>query len=485
MKRFNLFLKLVRITLILCVAVFIIITIPVLYGSISPPSDYESELHYGLSETDTVYVAPPTGVKETDRGIIQIAFDSVRPGGTILFSPGTYLLGAGAKLTVPGVTVLGHPEGTVLRGCDPTAFDVEKSQLESVVFGCTGLYIQTEHQTIRGLTFEYTWHGIVVGSYPTTEEEATAFWSSDEEPTIYPAGGHRIECNIFRSSPNGLRVLGTGKELSVVRDNDFIDVFHAIGIYGAPLHFLENRISVSDPEGVPFSRHPGSAIIVSPGQTDCSGHVVAGNTIEGYPDPIYVMVDRGGTCRNVKICDNVIRTARVKVPEAWGGYIPTNDDSTMVGAPITLMNRTEPVTRMPEADTEGVLEDILVLGNQIVGAEGLGILVQGVSRSRIEGNTISGIQRREPFPGITWDGLEQSWESANGSGVWVSPGSQGNEIMGNTFESIASSAVFVEGDSNRVELKNKNDEVQDLGNANQVSSSDNADESELEKNRLK
>ncbi|MGI9037471.1 MAG: alpha/beta fold hydrolase [Gemmatimonadota bacterium] len=365
----------------------------------------------GVVSTDSINVAPPTGETETDRANVQAAFDAVQPGGTVRFAPGTYLLGAGARLTVPDVTVLGHPEGTVLRGCDPEAFAVEYSKVEQIVFGCTGLYVQAERQTIRGLTFEYTWHGIVVGPYPTTAEEAAGFWGSGERPPAYPAGGQRIEGNTFRATPK----------------------------------------------------------IVSPGQTDCSGHVVAGNRIVGYPDAIYVLVRRGETCRGVEIRDNTIRVSRVTVPEAWGGYTPTDADSTMVGAPITLMNTTEPREGMPEADSDGILENILVQGNRIVGAEGLGILIQGASRSRIVDNTIAGIERRSPFPGLTWDGFPQQWEGANGSGIWLSPGSDGNEIAGNTFEDIEANAVVVEGDSNRVDLRNADDDVRDLGSGNEVS----------------
>lgn len=47
--------------------------------------------------TDTVHVAPPIGDNATDRANIQAAFDAVQPGGTVLFSPGTYLLGAGQR----------------------------------------------------------------------------------------------------------------------------------------------------------------------------------------------------------------------------------------------------------------------------------------------------------------------------------------------------------------------------------------------------
>lgn len=348
---------------------------------------------------DTVYVAPPTGKSDIDRANVQIAFDAVRPGSVVQFAAGMYMLGAGARLTVPNVTVLGHPEGTVLRGCDPEAFMIDESAIGKVSFGCTGFFVQAEHQTIRGLTFEYTWHGIVVGPYPTTAEEATSLMESGQlGPPVYPAGGQHIEGNTFRRSPNGLRVLGTGDDVSVVRDNDFIDVFHAIGIYGAPLHFVDNRILVEKPERVPFTTHPGSAVLVSPGNTDCTGHVVAGNRIEGHPDAIYVLVPRGETCHGVEIRDNTIHVARVTLPEAGVFYERTEKDSTMVGAPITLMNNAR-LSGMPEADTAGVLENVIVHENRVIGAEGVGIVVQDASRNRITGNTITGIQQRIPFPG--------------------------------------------------------------------------------------
>jgi hypothetical protein len=114
--------------------------------------------------------------------------------------------------------------------------------------------------------------------------------------------------------------------------------------------------------------------------------------------------------------------------------------------------------------------DILIQGNQIVGAEGLGILIQNASPNRIAENRITGIQRQPPFPGITWDGYEQQWEDANGSGIWVSSGSNGDEIVGNTFEEVASHAVFIEGDSNRVEMHDLEDKVRDMGSGNQIHS---------------
>ena len=130
------------------------------------------------------------------------------------------------------------------------------------------------------------------------------------------------------------------------------------------------------------------------------------------------------------------------------------------------MNNTEPMPGMPESDTVGMLKNILVRGNKILGAEGLGIIVQDVSQSIIADNIISGVKRRAPFPGITWDGIKPGWEEANGSGIWLSPGSNGNEITGNTFEDIAAAAVLSRGDSNRVELKTGKETVRNLGSDN-------------------
>ncbi|HUG39837.1 MAG TPA: DUF4440 domain-containing protein, partial [Longimicrobiales bacterium] len=90
-------------------------------------------------------------------------------------------------------------------------------------------------------------------------------------------------------------------------------------------------------------------------------------------------------------------------------------------------------------------------------------------RNRVADNTITGIRRREPFPGnVLWGIHEEQWRHANGSAIWVSPGSDGNEIVGNTFEDVAAAAVVIEGDSNHVELHSALDAVRDLGRANRV-----------------
>jgi hypothetical protein len=419
---------------------------------------------------DTLRVAPPTGTPEIDRANVQAAFDSVSAGEAILFAPGTYMLGAGATLTVPDVTVLGHPAGTTLQGCEPEAFDVPDAERLSVVFGCGGLVVRAERQTIRNLTFQYAWHGIVVGPYPASLEEAMAM-QTQGLPEPFPVGGQRIEGNTFRATPNGMRVLGVGDEPSVVRDNDFIDTFHAIGIYGPPLHFVENRVSVEDPSRVPNSRHPASAILVeaqTPG-TDCSGTRVADNSVEGHPGAIYVLAAPGEVCRGVEIVDNTVRVSAVPVaPVSQGSTVPTTaSDTTLVGIPITIGVLDFPMPGAPPELAPGVIEEILVEGNRLLGAPGIGVRV-GASNSRIVDNEISDIRVRDPYPGVSWAPDLATWEAGNGSGIWVGPGMNGNTITGNIFERLAGPAITLEGDGNTVELVAPGDSVRDLGRENRI-----------------
>jgi hypothetical protein len=66
-------------------------------------------------------------------------------------------------------------------------------------------------------------------------------------------------------------------------------------------------------------------------------------------------------------------------------------------------------------------------------------------------------------------GVDLDWRTANGSGIWVSRGSDENELMGNTFQDIAAHAIVLEGDRNRVEIRRAGDTVRDVGNDNRVS----------------
>jgi hypothetical protein len=82
--------------------------------------------------------------------------------------------------------------------------------------------------------------------------------------------------------------------------------------------------------------------------------------------------------------------------------------------------------------------------------------------------TITGVAALDPFPGNILGFPYPESPAANGSGIWLSPGSDENEIVGNTFADVASHAVVLEGDRNRVEMRTLTDAVRDLGSGNQV-----------------
>jgi hypothetical protein len=422
---------------------------------------------------DTVHVAPPTGETETDRSNVQAAFDAVQPGDVVQFSSGTYVLGAGARLTVPEVTVLGHPEGTVLRGCEPQRFDLPDGfgmeEVGVVAMGCTGLYLLADRQTVRGLTFDHTWHGLYIGAWP---------WLGPPGESGVPAsklGGHLIENNVFRNVPNGIRVVGPSEQVTVIRNNDVVNAYHAFLSHGALVDVIDNRITVPEPETVPAAYYPESGVILSPGPDGggCRGSRVVGNDVSGTIHGIQVLAGARGTCSELEIRNNIIR---VRVVPLQLGY-PSHhyrfyfgedaEGSAVAGTPIRLYGTFDD----GEASTDGstaTITGVVVQDNRVLGAAGLGIQLVNASGNRIEGNHLSDVRARSPFPGLTWGDDPQRWRAANGSGIWVSPESNENEIIGNTFEAIATHAIALEGDSNIVETRSAADSVRDLGNGNQV-----------------
>jgi len=87
------------------------------------------------------------------------------------------------------------------------------------------------------------------------------------------------------------------------------------------------------------------------------------------------------------------------------------------------------------AGERGAVTDNLIEGNVIIGTEGLGIEIRHASRNRIVNNTVTRVERREPFPGNAIAALPilggdpETWRDANGSGIWLSLGSDENERM--------------------------------------------------------
>jgi pimeloyl-ACP methyl ester carboxylesterase len=125
------------------------------------------------------------------------------------------------------------------------------------------------------------------------------------------------------------------------------------------------------------------------------------------------------------IRDNTIESYPVRfTAPSTALFVRDVADSTVVGVPIALLNG---------VFGDGTIEDNLIEGNRIVGASGLAIQVNRAGRNRIVNNTITGVAVRDPFPGNTLFPEPPEWGEANGSGIWVSAGSEGNEIVDNTF----------------------------------------------------
>jgi proline iminopeptidase len=407
----------------------------------------------GSVEVDTVRVAPPTGERGADRASILTALAAVREGGTLSFAAGTYLIGEMISVSTPGVSLIGHPDGTTLRGCNPE--DVASMQAGLEV--CNGLELAGAGQTVRGLTFEHAFWGLHLGccfndrapyDFPDGSTHALPIVRRGE-------GGHVVEGNTFRSSSSGIRVNGGWTEPSIVRGNRFIDNWHAVSINGHTVHVLDNHFSVPQPERVPDFGYAWDAIKIAPpmpiqgesGPPACIGNVVAGNTIEGYVDGVRLEVYLPGSiCRENVIRDNTITVRRAHNPSGVhfrDGGVPS--DSSVTGVPIALLN--DPIfSEYAGSDAPTIVERNTVEGNLIHGAEGVGIEVFRASRNRIAGNVIEGVVAREPFPGNTMAGMPDAWRHANGSGIWISPGSEGNVLEENVFDGIAHATVVREGE---------------------------------------
>jgi hypothetical protein len=429
---------------------------------------------------DTVRVAPPSGAQATDRGSILAALGQVRPGGTVQFAAGTYLVGEIIRVSTPEITLLGHRDGTTLRGCNPEEF-VDPDDY----FSCNGLELAGARQTVRGFTFEYVFWALHLGC--CFGERATVTLpdgTSQALPALYRTeGGHLVEGNTFRSAASGIRVNGDWGEPAVVRNNHFVNNWHAVSINGHTVHLLDNHISVPEPHLVPFFGFPWDGIKISPTLplqgldepqlSACVGNHVEGNHVEGHIDGIRIELYFPGTsCRRNVVRNNTIVVRRMRNLRPEGFTLIDPSDSTFVGIPISLLN--EPVALEGAGPgPETAIEDNVIEGNRIVGAEGIAIEVLHASRNRIANNLISGVVTRDPFPGNTMGprgakGVDLEWRTANGSGIWVSPGSDENEIVGNTFADMAAHAIVVEGDGNMVETRSAADAVRDLGSNNQV-----------------
>jgi hypothetical protein len=394
----------------------------------APPLDPESAHPLtAAGGPHVVQVAPPTGELADDRASILAALEQVRPGGTVQFAAGTYVIGdpdpnslAYIEVTVPRITLQGHPGGTTLRGCDP-------DEVEIVWGACFGVELSGGHQTVRELGFQDFSQALVLGK------------DLYLGPADNRSGGYRVENNSFRNTTYALSSFGRWLQPAVVRNNGFVNVGTGIEVYGRTVHALDNDVSAPEPEQVPDIGVALVGILFIANEEElstgpCDHNIAARNRVEGYENGVMVaVIAPGAGCRHNLIRDNTIVDSR----EFWSPAWP-------VGLYIFL--------------GEGPLEHNVVEGNHIHGSEGHAVVVHRGERNRIVNNTITDIAMTEP--------PERS--EGNGSGVWIRSGSRENQVFNNTFAAIASYPVVLEGDHNHVATRSASDVVRDLGVGNRV-----------------
>jgi hypothetical protein len=372
-----------------------------------------------------VQVAPPVGNSAADRASILEALEEVGSGGTLQFAPGTYVIGvtdpfsfAYLRVTVPRLTLRGHPEGTTLQGCEPA--EVEWGN-------CVGLWLSGGAQTVRDLHFVDMTIPLLVGRQPWVPE-----------PT--PVGGYRVEDSSFRNSIWGVLVVGQWPQPTIIRNNAFVNLEIPVDVWGSRTHVLDNHISAPEPGRIPDHGTPFVAVTALAAHAlfetgPCEHNVIAGNRVEGYHYGILIEAFAPGAgCRHNVIRDNTL----------------TEIGTLTAGAAVFLLN---------SSAQEGLVEQNLVQGNRLEGVDGTGVALHSTNRNRVVNNTLVDVR---PSELAGWIG------AGNGSGVWVSAGSDENQILANSFSAIAASSAVLEGDHNHVATRSASDVVRDLGVGNRV-----------------
>lgn len=262
-------------------------------------------------ELDTLFIDSPTGEFQKDRALIISKLNKSKPGDVIKFSQGTYYIGKLIKIEIPEVTLIGHEEGTVIRGCQPNDFN---GHIEALL-DCGGFELTAASQTIRNFTFEYAWHGLMIGCcLPKDREEI----ESGDNITLKHPGGHIIEDNTFRYNSTGIRVFGINSRHVNIVHNIFIDNYHGLTINGSNVRVKNNKFYSKNPGKVPLDHESDNAIGITPffdglpphlmfkDENDCSDNVIEKNYFENFKTTIRVNGKKPEEIHPEKPCSNNI-----------------------------------------------------------------------------------------------------------------------------------------------------------------------------------
>jgi parallel beta-helix repeat protein len=344
-----------------------------------------------------VQVKDPTGNAPDDVASIREAIARVPSGGTVQFAKGTYKIATDEiaeqiVVSVPGVTLQGHPGGTTI---------------EAVVFLADYLLghflLNGGHQTVRNLTFQNFSTALSLGESRS------------------PVGGYRIENCTFRQGDLGLELVGFSTDATTVENNDFINLSLPFVVWGKTLHFRNNRVTAPQPEKTPFGRPFNAGII----QTDflaggniCENNVLEGNSISGNADGFIIGGFEGEHCRN-----NVIRNNTFKNQRVFNAF---DNGSLLSGVGPTVENN-------------------LITGNVLKGSEGLGIVIDEGKNNRIIGNSVSDLP-----------GLKETFVNYPGTGIYLGPTTSGNYVAANKIKRVVTPILNLAGAANTVEAGQEN-----------------------------
>lgn len=258
----------------------------------------------------TITVPVPSDNETTDRELIVSKLKELKSGDTLQFSPGIYLISTKIQINVNGVTLKGHPNRTIIKGCNPSDF----TEPLYGILNCGGFELIGQEITVENLIFEYAWHGLMIGCcLPDNLEQLES--GSNIKTEHY--GGHLIKNNTFRYNSTGIRVIGINPKTVVIRDNIFQDNYHGLTINGSNVRAQGNNFRSLNPELIPIDGAIDNAIGVLPFLTmfppenqpelngDCEKIEIIGNTIEKIANDI--RISDSNQCKILIVKDNIIK----------------------------------------------------------------------------------------------------------------------------------------------------------------------------------
>jgi len=338
----------------------------------------ETELEYGA----VVHVAPPTGQSAADIESIRAAVASATPGATIQFSPGRYVLEDGTQfvVSVPGVTLRGHRDGTIIRGAPGVNSELSGNFL-----------LNGGRQTVRGLTFEGFSLAVSFGEIAPAER----------------TGGYRLEDCTFRNGDIGFSFVGFSNDVSIVRNNRFINTSIAFAMAGKTLHFRHNSVTVPNPERTPFGQPDFVALILPEylsGINVCENNRFESNRIVGNADGFVFVVEPGQTCRSNLIRGNRFIDQRIFRPVDGGSM------AAFVGG--------------------GRFRGNSIVDNELRGSEGVGLVILYGIENRIVRNRFSDLPgEKEPSTGFP------------GTAIILGEATRRNVVANNQFRNVEEEVV--------------------------------------------